>query len=54
MSRTEPSIEVLVTPAGIGDLETRDRFCFVIDVLRACTSIAFALDHPTMPSLGLV
>ncbi len=44
MTGTEPSIEVFVTPAGIGDLEARDRFCFVIDVLRACTSIAFALE----------
>jgi 2-phosphosulfolactate phosphatase len=44
VSGTEPSIQVLVTPAGIPDLEARDHFCFVIDVLRACTSIAFALE----------
>ena len=39
-----PAIEVVVTPYGMGHLELGPRAVVVIDVLRACTTIAHALD----------
>ena len=39
-----PEIRVLPTPSGIEQLDPREHFCVVIDVLRASTTIAYALD----------
>ena len=39
-----PAIEVVVTPYGMSHLELGPRAVVVIDVLRACTTIAHALD----------
>lgn len=39
------TIDVFVTPMEIPVFYTRDRRVVVVDVLRACTSITYALDH---------
>lgn len=41
---TARRIEVLPGPGGLGEIALEERFCVVIDVLRACTTIAAALD----------
>jgi 2-phosphosulfolactate phosphatase len=38
------TIEVLSTPWGLSGVDREGRFCVVIDVLRACTTIAYAFD----------
>lgn len=38
------TIEVLATPWGLGEVQRESRFFVVIDVLRACTTIAYAFD----------
>jgi len=38
------SIEVLSTPGGLSGVDRAGRFCVVIDVLRACTTVAYAFD----------
>lgn len=43
MSTAKPAVRLLVTPAGLKELDTRNDVCVVIDVLRACTTIAHAL-----------
>lgn len=40
----KPSIQVFVTPAGLGEIETEGHLCLVVDTLRACTTVAYALD----------
>lgn len=37
-------MRVLAGPAGLGELEIQDQLVVVIDVLRACTAVAHALD----------
>ncbi|MBZ0270126.1 2-phosphosulfolactate phosphatase [bacterium] len=44
MSETKRTLEVLASPWGLSGSECEDRFCVVIDVLRATTTIAYALD----------
>lgn len=44
MSEPDRTLEVLATPWGLSGSDCEDRFCVVIDVLRACTTIAYALD----------
>jgi 2-phosphosulfolactate phosphatase len=39
-----PEVRVLPTRAGIEQLDAREHFCVVVDVLRASTVIAYALD----------
>ncbi|NNE44400.1 MAG: 2-phosphosulfolactate phosphatase [Gemmatimonadetes bacterium] len=43
MTRTR-SVRVLVTPAGMGEMDLSRDLVIVIDVLRACTTIAHALE----------
>ena len=38
------TLEVLPGPGGLEEMAVEDRFCVVIDVLRACTTIAVALE----------
>jgi len=40
----ERSVRVLASPAGLGELDIQDHLVVVVDVLRACTAIAHALD----------
>jgi 2-phosphosulfolactate phosphatase len=44
VSESDRTLEVLATPWGLSGSDCEDRFCVVIDVLRACTTIAYALD----------
>jgi 2-phosphosulfolactate phosphatase len=39
-----PAVEVVAGPHGLSGLQVGQRACAVIDVLRACTTIAHALD----------
>jgi 2-phosphosulfolactate phosphatase len=43
VSAVTPAVRLLVTPAGLQELDTKKDVCIVIDVLRACTTIAHAL-----------
>lgn len=44
MSRAERPVSVLASPDGLETAGIADGFVVVVDVLRACTAIAFALD----------
>lgn len=44
MTPRHPFVEVLPGPGLLADHPLDGRFCVVIDVLRACTTIAFALE----------
>ena len=41
---TSRTLEVLPGPGGLEEMAVEERFCVVIDVLRACTTIAVALE----------
>jgi 2-phosphosulfolactate phosphatase len=43
MTGTAPSLRVLVSPAALREPPARDELCVVVDVLRACTTVAHAL-----------
>lgn len=44
MTNPERTIEVVSSPWGLSGVDRANRFCVVIDVLRACTTIAYAFD----------
>ncbi|HMB71418.1 MAG TPA: 2-phosphosulfolactate phosphatase [bacterium] len=44
MTSAERSVRVLASPAALDELEIQDHLVVVVDVLRACTAIAHALD----------
>jgi len=44
VTSAERSVRVLASPEGLGELDIRDHLVVVVDVLRACTAIAHALD----------
>jgi 2-phosphosulfolactate phosphatase len=44
VTSAERSVRVLASPAGLDELEIQDHLVVVVDVLRACTAIAHALD----------